>query len=584
MKRGRLLNGIPPSFSMFPIRSAPAGASLVPGAERSVRNGDRRMNANVRPSINSSESTRTRKSVREQEILRVVADLQPDSGQQNVFAARNEVLRWAQNKTVGILPQEAWDFKSFERLSGGRSCSVVHLETDEKDIWSLRIEDPDKTVAGRVWTTEINTDFHQEGNVQRFTLRLSASTTESFLKIEPHVPGIVRQVICGPGLWSGEFRLVDQPIRIVSDRAQELFFRALLNPLRKLPIIALSIPENTPQSSEPLLDAKVLAQACAGLALVVIVAPNVSWALTERFGKQLSVYSGAARVYLPGFTEDANPFGGHELLLPYRWEQPEVATQALTRLRWIAANGSVRRLQLGTDILAFSSLKAQELQQRQLVLQNTGATDREQLEAANIRIELLSGQLQQSQNYEQQFSDLHQEAEQRAETAEAQLRASAFRIQQLLSQIEASGVAPDARITLPDNWSDFAIWCDVNLAGRVILAPQARRSIKDAEFEDVGLAARCLLWLANEYRTTKLEGGGALRDAKIENGVLNAHCGNDEYQIDWQGIGHDVEWHVKNGGNTRDPVRCLRIYYFWDETSQQAVVASMPAHRRTDAS
>jgi hypothetical protein len=28
----------------------------------------------------------------------------------------------------------------------------------------------------------------------------------------------------------------------------------------------------------------------------------------------------------------------------------------------------------------------------------------------------------------------------------------------------------------------------------------------------------------------------------------------------------------------------LRIYYFWDDFSQQAAVASMPAHRRTDAS
>jgi hypothetical protein len=549
-----------------------------------MENGERMMNANMRPSVILPETARTRKAVREQEILRVVADLQHGDGKKIVFAARNEILKWAQNKTVGILPQEAWEFKSFELLSGGRSCSVVHLETDEKDIWSLRIEDPDKTVAGRIWTTEINTSSYEDGSVRRFTLRLSASTTESFLKIEPHVPGVIRQVIGSPGLRSGEFQLVDRPIRINTERAKELFFDALLNPMRKLPIIALSIPESTLQPNEPLLDAKILAQACAGIALVVIVAPNISWALTERFGKQLSVYSGAARVYLPGFTEDANPFGGHELLLPYGWEQPEVATQALTRLRWIAANGSVRRLHLGTDILAFSSIKAQELQQRQLALQNTGATDREQLEAANIRIELLRSQLQESQNYEQQFSDLHQEAEQRAETAEAQLRASAFRIQQLLTQLEVSGVAPDARITLPGNWGDFANWCDVNLAGRVILAPQARRSIKDAEFEYVGLAARCLLWLANEYRTTKIDGGISLRDAQIENGVLNAHCGSDAYQIDWQGNDHDVEWHVKNGGNTRDPVRCLRIYYFWDETSQQAVVASMPAHRRTDAS
>ena len=41
-------------------------------------------------------------------------------------------------------------------------------------------------------------------------------------------------------------------------------------------------------------------------------------------------------------------------------------------------------------------------------------------------------------------------------------------------------------------------------------------------------------------------------------------------------------WHIKNGG-TRDPRRCLRIYYFWDATTQQVVIADMPAHRVTEA-
>jgi hypothetical protein len=36
--------------------------------------------------------------------------------------------------------------------------------------------------------------------------------------------------------------------------------------------------------------------------------------------------------------------------------------------------------------------------------------------------------------------------------------------------------------------------------------------------------------------------------------------------------------HLKNGGNTRDPMRCLRIYFFWDDDEQQVVVGSLPAH------
>jgi hypothetical protein len=102
--------------------------------------------------------------------------------------------------------------------------------------------------------------------------------------------------------------------------------------------------------------------------------------------------------------------------------------------------------------------------------------------------------------------------------------------------------------------------------------------------EDVELAARCLLWLANDYRDRRMGGGeGSLRDQAVEDGLWNAHCGSDQFDLDWQGGRHTADWHIKNGGNTRDPKRCLRIYYFWDATTQQVIIAEMPAHRRTGA-
>ncbi len=530
-------------------------------------------------------SNRSSRQLREQEILRVAASLTSEGPSTALSIARTHVLRWAQNKAIGALPKEAWEFRDFEHLSSGRSCSAIHLEEDGKDIWSLRIEDPDKEIAGRIWTSEITISSDGSELQSQFTLRLLVGTSERFLAIEPHVPGVVRQIIDSPGLLAGSYRLTDKHLIIKSQRSIELLIDALLDPARKLPIIALSVPTNSSDPYTPLLDPVVLAAACAGLAIVVVVPSAASWALTERFGKQLSVYEGAARVYLPGFTEDANPFGGHELLLPHNFSSLSTADSALTRLRWIAANGSVRRLSLGKDILAFSAVKSQALQKRQLALQDSGATDHERLATATERIRLLEVQLAESRNYEQQFSDLHQEAEQRAETSEAQLRAASFRVQQLIDQLKTSGVTPDAKINLPESWDAFCNWCDVNLAGRVILSPQGRRSLKSAEFEDVELAARCLRWLANDYRTAKNGvAGGSISDAVIEAGVINAHCGNDVYEIEWQGQKRTVDWHIKCGGNTRDPARCLRIYYFWDDISQQAVIASMPSHRRTDAS
>jgi hypothetical protein len=522
--------------------------------------------------------------VREREILRVSAALAGNHVENAIRLARNESLKWAQRKTPVDLPPQAWEQDSFEQLSGGRNCAAVRLRSAAEDIWAIRVEDPDKTVAGRIWTTEIAV-FRRSNEPARFTLRLLAGSPESNLQIEPHVPGVVHQIVRSPGLVAGDMRLTDQHVVARSVQDTELLTAALLDSSRRLPIIVLSVPSNSTDPNKPLVDAKVLAKACTGLALVVVLPAQFSWALTDRFGKQLSVYEGAARVYLPGFTEDSNPFGGHELILPTRLSSPADAELGLTRLRWIAANGSVRRLQLGTDVLSFAPLKVLGLEQRQRELQRAGATDLEQLKAANERISILDERIIEAERYQTQFSDMHAEAEERAEIAESQLRASGFRIQQLLEQIKTSGVTPDANIVLPDEWSLFAEWCDDRLVGRVLLTPQARRGLRSAEFEDVRQAARCLLWLANDLRDARLHGtDGSLRDRIIEPGIVNAHCGADEFEIEWQGKRYAVDWHIKNGGNTRDPKRCLRIYYFWDESSQQAVIASLPAHRRTDAS
>jgi hypothetical protein len=110
--------------------------------------------------------------------------------------------------------------------------------------------------------------------------------------------------------------------------------------------------------------------------------------------------------------------------------------------------------------------------------------------------------------------------------------------------------------------------------------------LKSAYFEDVALAARCLLWLANDCRDRRMKGGkGSLNDEPVTGceGIRNAHCGADQFEIEWQGRRHTVDWHIKTGGNTRDPRYCLRIYYFWDASLEQIVIADLPAHRRTGA-
>ena len=335
--------------------------------------------------------------------------------------------------------------------------------------------------------------------------------------------------------------------------------------------------------NRPSLDAASLARATIGIGYVVVVPTSYTWVLTDRFGKQRSVFGGAVRAYLSGFAEDASPYG-HRLILPNQISTPEGAAQCGAWLRSLAAAESIRRNRVGTDVLPFMTIRNASLQLQQQSLEREGASDLQKLAAANAGIKALEADLKSASDAENFLLDEQQLAEERAQGAEAQLNAATYRIQQLLVQIRQRGQLPDAHIELPKSWTDFDDWCDHNLIGRVALTPQARKGVRKPEFDDARLAARCLLWLANDYRDRRLEGGeGSLAEHVIEPGIKNAPSGADEFRIGWQGQQHTVDCHIKNGGNTRDPRRCLRIYYFWDPTSQQVVIADMPAHRHSGA-
>jgi hypothetical protein len=518
--------------------------------------------------------------VREPEVLRVAGTLVGSDREDSVQVARKEVLRWAQNRSGGRLPAEAWEHQGFEYFSGGRNCVGARLQSDDVDLWAIRAEDPDKEVPRRIWTTEVVVGRQGE-QAPRFSVRLLASSPEEHLAIEHHTPGFVAQVTDTPGVLIDGVSIAPTPAVILSDEQVDALINSLLDSTRRLPIYALSVPEHAVDHATPLIDAALLARATLGLAHVVVLPPEHSWALTNRFGKRLSVYEGAVRVYLPGFTEDADPYGGHRLFLADRLATPEKATECVRYLRAHAANESLHRARLGKEVLEFAAIRNASLAIQQSRLESEGASEAELLAIANKRIEALQGDLKAAQDWEQQLSDEHKAAEERAQASEAQYKAATFRIQQLLDQMKERGQKPDTTIPTPVSWSELVSWCDTHLAGRVALTPRARRETDKAEFEDVGLVARCLLWLANDYREARIEGGADFRDFYIEPGIKNAPCGGDAFPFQWQGHSFEAVWHIKNGGNTRDPRRCLRIYFDWDDYGRQVVVASLPAHIHT---
>lgn len=524
-------------------------------------------------------ASRMPRAVREHEVLRVAASLSDEDSASAVESARKEILKWTQKRCGGKLPEEAWEFGSFQYLSGGRNSVGIRIVNKTTDIWAIRADDPDKTVAGRVWTHEIVIGY-MPGTEPKVSVRQLISTPEVDAKFSPHSPGFVHQITeqCRLSEPTRDFSV--DPWHIASDEDAKRLIDILVDQKRQLPVFVLTIPDD--DGTEPLLDSEQLAKATLGTAHVVMLPNEHTWRLIECFGRQRSVFGGAVRAYLRGFNPQSNPYE-HRLVIADLIRVQGGAQQSMRWLRSLAAQESLRRTRLGRDVLSFSSVRKAELSSAAVALEESGAEDSEKLKTASAQIKALEENLAVAEVWEQKLSDEHAKAESRAEAAEEQLRAANFRIQALIEQLKGQrGNKESEEARPPETWGDLIGWCDSTLAGQLSLAPAARKGIKNAEFEDVKLVARCLHWLATVCREKRISGDGSLREVIVEDGgIRNSLCGGDEYDVDWQGRRYTADWHIKNGGNTRNPKRCLRIYYFWEPNSQQIVVTDMPAHRRT---
>lgn len=515
--------------------------------------------------------------VREHQVLHVLGEL-PETGDP-IGSARSEILKWAQQKNGGRFPDDAVIGAEFEVPTPGRSSAVVNVDLPEIQAWALRQEDPDKTVAGRTWTCDA-TLWRTPDRQPKLAVRLIVGSREAHLPITVATPGFVRRIADVIGLLCDGRQLSSQPDYVDAGAASDALGDLLVDEYRALPVVVFSM--GAPPDLAAVAAARRAAVQLCGLAHFFTLTPAASWALTGRFGRRLSVFGQAVRIYMPGFNDEADPYA-HRLWLGARFVTPNDVEAALGSIGALVAGSSTSVLRIGKDILPFAQLRSASREVALARLTEGGATDTVKLRAATARITALEKERDDAKELEHMALLAEAEAQQRAKEAESRERKAIAKVQVMLGQLQGTTGISESDMSLPDKWKDFGAWCDSALVGRVALTGPAQQGCRKARFKDVSLAARCLLWLAGECRQLFLTGGAPVGEAPVESGVRNAHCGSDVFEFDWRGTRRVAEWHVKNG-NARQPEYCLRIYYAWDDQMQQIIVADMPAHRRTDAS
>jgi hypothetical protein len=250
-------------------------------------------------------------------ILHIDLDLQGNDPEQALRIARHEVLKWVARR-VGNLPKVAWEFQSFEHLPGGSAAYAVRLQRDDCDYWITRCDDPDKSVAGRTWTTEVSVVGYAAG--ARFAIRQQMATRESLPSFVPAVPGIVQQVTERPGLHRWGRPLSVTPWLVGDDDNADRLIWLIEDPRRRRPTVVVSLGEEETNPATAVVDVTTVAKRVLGLAHFAVVTGPITFRLSDRWGKQYSCFHRAVRMYLPRFDPDQDSPYEHPLALPQRIE------------------------------------------------------------------------------------------------------------------------------------------------------------------------------------------------------------------------------------------------------------------------
>ncbi len=195
-------------------------------------------------------------------------------------------------------------------LTGGshRTADLVieweSLFGEAGGVVGFEVDQPDPEDATWRWRTHI--DIGVEGGQAWVRVRVGLFSPREGLvtrpKVAPHRPPVVRRIVDRLDV-SIDGRDIGRPWVLTVPEVPG-YVKFLTSRERRLPVLAISHDSE----GEPFLDRARAADRLLGLAHVVEVDLQSSYAVTDAIGKSLSCYSGAVRMYWPGFAVGDDPY------------------------------------------------------------------------------------------------------------------------------------------------------------------------------------------------------------------------------------------------------------------------------------
>ena len=499
----------------------------------------------------------------------------------------DHILRWMNNRAGRKLPAEAWQRRSFELADIGAQRTAA-VAIDDPRYWSARLDDADKAVPMRTWVTEIGIAPAPGGDLL-FGARLICATRGEDIPFNRSVPGFVRTIALSAQPFLDDRLLSFEPVFVDDAAGIEALVDLLEDSRRRSPVIVFSLPESSADASQTAADAAQLRLRTFGAAHVYILTGDASFQLTDMLGRQMSVFRQAVRMYRPGFKRWNDDPYFHPLTLPERiqhWD--DEGPKAYDR--WLVSQAlavTAARPDREEALPGFETVRQMASQLQRQVARTTGSNDAELLALADQEISRLEAEIQsQRDTYDGVLLASHQELE-LAEAAKNDAISQAHALRGRISSLETTLSAAGTVTPIPEDLRELEDWASQHLAGSVTLLSRALRGAKAAVYEDPSFAYQALLLLKECFVPMKRDSTAEKKarfDAecqrlKIENtpvGEANK-THSEQYTVQHGGRPRVLDWHLKRG-DSRERTRCFRLYYFWDDDTQSAVVGWLPSH------
>ena len=143
------------------------------------------------------------KSAMVQPVSQVAFECESGDTQSAFLTAQKAVLKWVARRAGRQLPDKAWDGQTFDLADvGSQPTAAVAIE--EPRYWAVRIDDADKEVARRAWTTEIGIGIAPNSNTLRLPALLCRARRRagrSGIVVRRGVHGQYANVVYQPVVW-----------------------------------------------------------------------------------------------------------------------------------------------------------------------------------------------------------------------------------------------------------------------------------------------------------------------------------------------------------------------------------------------